>query len=220
MAERTIGANLIDTYLCKSFSSGLLLHTCFSFSLSLAPLFPVEFNFTFTDNHWSNEEMVIELSEEIIFPYLNSVKQSMNLPADQKSMLIFDVFCGQKTEKVKELIESNDCVILHVPSNMTNYFQMLDLNVNGHAKEFLKEMFELWYADQVQKQVVAGKDTYDINIPLKLSDLKPTHAKWIIGLYDHLRNSEEMVLKSWEMAGLEEAFTMELPPDDPYADLD
>ena len=34
MAERTIGANWIDTYLCKSFSSDLLLHTCFSFSPS------------------------------------------------------------------------------------------------------------------------------------------------------------------------------------------
>ena len=129
------------------------------------------------------------------------------------------VGCGQKTEKVKELIESKDCVILHVPSNI-NYFQMLDLNVNGHTKEFLKEKFELWYADQVQKRVEASKDTYDIDIPLKLSDLKPIHAKWIIGLYAHLRNNEERVLKSWEMAGLEEAFTMELPPKDPYADLD
>ena len=49
------------------------------------------------------------------------------------------------------------------------------LNVNRHAKEFLKEKFELWYADQVLKQVEAGKDTYDIDMPLKLSDLK-THS--------------------------------------------
>ena len=124
----------------------------------------------FTNNHWSNEEKVIELLEEIIFPYLKSVRESMNLPADQKSMLIFDVFHGQKIEKVKELIESNDCVIFHVPSNTTNYFQMLDLNVNRYAKEFLKEKFELWYADQVQKQVKVGKDTSNIDIPLKLSD--------------------------------------------------
>ena len=56
--------------------------------------FPVEFNVTFTDIHWSNEEKVIEVLEEIIFPYFKSLKQSMNLPADQKSMLLFDVLVG------------------------------------------------------------------------------------------------------------------------------
>ena len=182
--------------------------------------FPEGFNVTFTKNHWSNEEKAIEFLKEIVFPYLKSEKERLNLPADQKSLLIYDVFRGQTTEKVTKIIEENDCVILYVPANMTNFFQMLDLNVNGYAKEFLKKKFELWYSEKVQNQLEAGKDIYDVTVSMKLSDLKPKQAQWIIGLYDQLRNSKEMILKSWEMAGLEEAFYMNLPPEDPFADLD
>ena len=181
--------------------------------------FPKEFNITLTKNHWSNEEKAIEFIETIILPFLTSKKEKLGLPQDQKSMLIFDVFRGQTTQKVTDFIEENNCVILHVPNNMTNYFQMLDLNVNGHAKEFLKKKFENWYAEEVQKQLNTGKDIYDVEVSMKLSNMKPKHAQWIIGLYDHLRNSKEMILESWKMAGLEEAFDSELPPEDPFADL-
>ena len=122
--------------------------------------FPTEFNVTFTKNHWSNEEKAIEFVEEIILPFVRSKKEELGLPSDQKSMLIFDVFRGQTTEKVTDFIEKNGCVIVYVSNNMTNYFQMLDLNVNGHAKEFLKRKFEEWYADQVKKQLDQGKDIY------------------------------------------------------------
>ena len=61
-------------------------------------------------------------------------------------MPIFDVCRGHTTEKVTNFIEENDFVVLHVPHNMTNYFQMLDLHVNGHAKEFLRKKFEEWYS--------------------------------------------------------------------------
>ena len=61
---------------------------------------------------------------------------------------------------------------------------------------------------------------YDVEIPMKLSDMKPIHAKWVIGLYDHLTNRMEVILKSWQMSGLEEAFSQELPPKDPFTDLD
>jgi len=57
-------------------------------------------------------------------------------------------------------------VLVHVPSNMTDHFQPLDLNVNGHAKEFLKNKFECWYAKQVTDQIDSGSNVYDVNVPL------------------------------------------------------
>ena len=182
--------------------------------------FPKDFNVTYTENHWSNEQKSIEFIQTIVLPFLKWKKEKLELPRDQKSMLIFYVFRGHTTEKVTNFIEEIDCVILRVPNNMTNYFQMLDLNVNGHAKEFLKKKFEEWYAGEVKKQLDEGKDIYDVNVSMKLSNMKPKHAQWIIGLYDHLRKNKEMIVKSWEMAGLQEAFTSELPPEDTFADLE
>ena len=39
---------------------------------------------------------------------------------------------------------------------MTDQFQTLDLNVKGHAKEFLNEKFECWYAQQITNQLEGG----------------------------------------------------------------
>ena len=59
-----------------------------------------------------------------------------------------------------------------------------------------------------------------MNVPLKLSAIKPIHAKWLLGLYDHLRNSCSTIMKGFEMAGIRDALVMELPSEDPFVDLD
>ena len=149
--------------------------------------FPKEFDVTFTPNHWSNEEKSKQLLDNVIFPYLKKKKKhDLGLPGNQKSLLIYDVFTGQTNENIKEYIEENDCVIVYVPNNMTHYFQPLDLTVNAVAKHFLKDKFELWYANEVKKQLDEGTEVYEIDIPLKLSILKPIHGRWLLGLYDHL----------------------------------
>ena len=84
----------------------------------------------------------------------------------------------------------NDLVYVHVPANMTHEFQPLDINVNGVAKSFLKDQFQTWYTDEIQKQMDNGKDVYEVDVDTRLSRMKPVHARWVIGLYDKLRNSE------------------------------
>ena len=34
--------------------------------------------------------------------------------------------------------------------------------------------------------------------------MKPVHAQWIIGLYDHLRNSHQLIIKGFDKAGISE----------------
>lgn len=109
--------------------------------------FPEGFDITCTPNHWSNEEKVMQHIKNIVVPYLEQKRKELNLPM-QKALRIFDVFKGQTTAAFQEVVESNNCVIVYVPANMTNYFQPLDLTVNGTAKQFLKQKFESWYALQ------------------------------------------------------------------------
>ena len=73
-------------------------------------MFPEGFNITHTPNHWSNEEKSIELLEEIVFPYLSRKRAELNLPDDQKTLLIFDVFKGQKTQRILDLMVENHSV--------------------------------------------------------------------------------------------------------------
>ena len=133
---------------------------------------------------------------------------------------VYNVFKGQKTQCVIDLILQNNCVNVYVPANLTHVFQVLDLNVNGMAKEFLNGKFADWYAQQITKQLDTGLDVYDVKVNTTLSVMKPIHARWIIGLYDYLRNSQEVIIKGFEMAGISEAIRLELGPDDPFSDLD
>ena len=56
-----------------------------------------------------------------------------------KGLLIFDVFTGQMTSDIKEVIEKHNFVVVNVPGNMTKYYQVLDLTVNKYAKAFTRK---------------------------------------------------------------------------------
>ena len=62
--------------------------------------FPNDFNLTYAANHWCNEAKVIEHLEKIVFPFIVKKREELKLPENQKAILIFDVFTGQKTERV------------------------------------------------------------------------------------------------------------------------
>ena len=68
----------------------------------------------------------------------------------------------------------------------------------------MKKKFTLWYADQVQRAMDAGKLMEEIDIDLKLSVLKPLHASWLIELFDHMTSpaGKAASLKGWEVPGI------------------
>ena len=50
--------------------------------------------------------------------------------------------------------------------------------------------------------------------------MKPIHARWIISLYDTFRNSDEIVIKAFQMASITVALTNEnMEEDDPFSHL-
>ena len=178
--------------------------------------FPHGFHITHSPNHWSNEELAIEHISKIVIPYVEKMKEDLGLPNDQKSLLIFDVFKGQTTERYTDFLRENHLVNVLVPPNLTHKFQPLDINVNGVAKGFLKDKFQKWYTDQIQKQVDDGKGVYEVDIDTRLSRMKPIHAQWLISLYDKLRNSEQLIVNGFKAASILEA----LDPQKDFGDED
>ena len=77
-------------------------------------------------------------------------------------------------------------------------------------KEFLKGKFECWYAQQITNQPEGGSSVYNVQIPWKLSVIKPIHPKWLLSLQDHLRNSSDTIIKGFAMAGIKDELVIEL----------
>ena len=70
-------------------------------------VFPEEWNITHNSNHWSNEDTMVECSQEVIVPYIECVCKELNKP-ELATLAIFDNFKGQLTEKVLQELGDNN----------------------------------------------------------------------------------------------------------------
>ena len=125
--------------------------------------FPESFRITHSQNHWSNEDIVMEYLKKIIFPYIKSKRQ------DAKALLIFDVFKGQTTSAVNDLLKKNDIIAMQVPNNHTNLFQPSDISVKKSAKCFIANKYQDWSAEKVLLQLNRGVAAHDVEVDVKLS---------------------------------------------------
>ena len=80
--------------------------------------FPEKFSLTYKETHYSNEKEACKFIEEILQPYIKKVIERENLPVDQKSLVIMDVFKGQVTPMVWNLYKESNIVVVLVPTNI------------------------------------------------------------------------------------------------------
>ena len=124
---------------------------------------------------------------------------------DAKALVIFDVFKGQTTPAVNDLLKNNNCIVQRVPNNHTNLFQPLDISVNKSAKSFISDKYQEWYASEVTSQLGKGIDPYNVKVDVNLTTLKPIHARWIIDFYKHMQTSRSKVKAGFRKALISEA---------------
>ena len=80
-----------------------------------------------------------------------------------------------------------------VPPNCTDRLQPLDLSVNRSAKEFLRNEFQGWYAQQVCAQLQGKIDK---------SIVKPLGAKWMVNFYNYIQTKPDVVQNGFREAGI------------------
>ena len=104
-------------------------------------------------------EETLKLIKEVINPYVVQTRKELNLPSTQRALIIilWDVFKGQMTDKVKSTLESLCIDLVPVPANMTHFFQPLDLTVNKSAKNLTKREFVSYYSGVIKEGLDAGK---------------------------------------------------------------
>ena len=175
--------------------------------------FPDSFSLSVNLKHFSNTQESIKEVEEVIVPYVNNQQKKLG-NISQAALLIFDVFRGQITEDVTALLNKHNIFLVLVSSNMTHIFQPLDLTVNNHCKNFMKNLFTEWYSKQIENGLSLNKKIEDINIQFKLTTLKSLHAKWLLQFYNHITSLEgrEVILNGWNAAA-------SLPTLDPFQDI-
>ena len=128
----------------------------------------------------------------------------MKLPENTKALLIFGVFKGQTNSAVNDLLKKNDIIAIHIPNSRTNLFQLLDISVNKSAKCFI-DKYQDWYAEKVLQQLNRVVAAHDVKVDMKLSIMKPLHAKWKTEMYHHLKRSKQIVISGFRKPHTTEA---------------
>ena len=67
----------------------------------------------------------------------------------------------------------------------------------------VSDKYNSWLANETLKQQ-RGKATADVKVSLKLSVIKPLHAKWIVDLYNTLKDDKELAINVFRSAGITE----------------
>ena len=165
--------------------------------------FPADWDIFHTESHWSNSASVIRYIDNVLRPYFDKQKELLDLPVEQKSLLIFDVFRAHRTEDVLSHLESNNILVIFVPANCTSELQPLDLSVNGPLKRRNEEKF----ADRVCVTMLEYNNNIDVvasqlQIDLRTSVVKPLHAEWTIISFREIGCDTAEILRGWAKAGI------------------
>ena len=187
--------------------------------------FPREFCLSANEKHFSNRYKSMKHLEEVIVPYFKKQRSIEGLDESQKALVIMGVFTGQMTPEVPDSYKAYNICVINVPANMTKYYQLLDLKVNKEVKRFLKRKFVNSYSHQVSNQLSEGKPLESMQVPLKLSLIKPINAGWLIEFYNYMTSAEgkKYIYSGWRASGITDAIKIgkaNFPPTDPFNDLD
>ena len=100
---------------------------------------------------------------------------------------------------------TNNVIVVEVPPNCTGNLQPLDLSVNKAVKDSLKQKFQLWYADNIQKQIKTTPDEGIKPVDLRLAIMKLLSAKWLIDVVEEIGQRKELITNGFHSAGITDA---------------
>ena len=72
---------------------------------------------------------------------MKTVREKLDSYPNRTAMVIFDIFKGQTTAAVYNLLEENSIIYVIIPNGCTDKLQPLDVSVNKSVKSYLRDKF-------------------------------------------------------------------------------
>ena len=174
--------------------------------------FPPDWSITHSPKRWSNENTMLEYIDDIVIPYVEKTRELIG--ESSPALVIIDNFKGQVTETIFGRLEEYNIHTCRLPANTTDQLQPMDLSVNKAAKDFLRDRFQKWYAEQITEQL-EGENEEDIEavelepIPLPISVVKEVEAKWMVEMFEYFQNNPQIIVNGFLRSGISAALDNE-----------
>ena len=168
--------------------------------------FPNGFCLNYNPKHRINEYETINLLENVVYPYFCQLREGLGLQIDQKSLILWDTFKAKSTDKVTNELERLKIVQVMMPKNMTYLLQTLHLKTNMSLKKMEKKCFSEYFTNAITKEMLPDpkRDVTTIEVDLRLSTLKPEHAKVMKKVYEFLQSKKgcDVIKAGWRAASI------------------
>ena len=115
--------------------------------------FPEDWNITQTPSHWSNTESMHEYLQEVIIPYVQSIRAKKGFDEDHKAILILDTYRAHTEECFLPAMADAHIHYIYVPPGSTADLQPLDVegSVNMAIKRRITNEYNTYQDDLVLK---------------------------------------------------------------------
>ena len=140
--------------------------------------------------------------DTIMIPYISDQRKKLLLTSSHRALVIFDGFRGQNTPEFLQQLEMNNISYVKIPPNCTDKLQPLDISVNKSMKSELRKNFQLFYANEVQKQLVNKVPIDQIKVDFHLSAIKSKSASWIMSSWNEIEKRPELAINGFDKAGI------------------
>ena len=144
----------------------------------------------------------MEIIEKSFHPYCVRKRMAIGVSADQWALLLWDVFRSHLTKAVRELLKARRIQPAYVPPNYTHSLSPPDQFVQKELKEGNASQFQVWYGEEINRQIDSGVPEEEVWVDFTLSNMKSLHAKWTINSYEAMRGRKDLLQRAWEATGL------------------
>ena len=167
--------------------------------------FPSDWHVDHSANHWSNSETMQNYADNVLIPYIEDVRDALDLPLRQPAVAVLDVFAAHRTDEFLKKLRDNAIIPIYVSAGCTGELQPLDVSTNLPFKNKLKESFQEYYSGKVTAAINDGIPPADVKIDMRLSTLWPIHARWMLSAFDYLKANRNIILDGWRKSGIQGA---------------
>ena len=106
---------------------------------------------------------------------------------------------------VMQPLFDNGVVTAFLPSNTTDRLQPLDFSINKPAKDFLRDKFRCWYAEQVSQGLQGAPEGEVVSVDMRVGVMRELGAQCLVAFYDHVRSHPELIVNGFKEAGIADA---------------
>ncbi|KAG6824721.1 hypothetical protein H0H92_006024 [Tricholoma furcatifolium] len=159
-------------------------------------------------SHFSTLKTMKEWMTDIYVPYVQSVIEADNLPADQKSILLLNCYPVHVGEEFRSYVRAAhpNVFLMFVPANCTGIFQPADVGIQRILKHFLRQETLTYLVDSHRKQVANGLTPAQVKFTTSLPALRDASVQPIVNLFNYLSSSagRKIIQQAWEKCTVKE----------------